>query len=492
MRLGLLALIIGVIAACAPQQQASVRLVGEAVFTATPHIIFVTPTPAPTMIPTLEITTPTFTPSPTPRPSATPDAAAQAASCEAQVVALYTAATELCLGKPEGFICNGGSAPQTEPSGPLANALANTGSTVEAALFSKLRTTPLNEGGLLYVRLGEGIRASALMIGEVELTNTTPPGFPAWKNFTVQTFPTASDCPNAGVSALILQGGYGQRASVVVNGVSLDVSGTVAIFTQENTTRFLSIEGLLRLIVNGTAYSLFAGEEVDVYYNGDWRSPQRADAGRPLTWELIQHLPVVLLDRPVLLPQPGYVETRGNVNMRAAPSDDARLLYQVPAGQVLDVLGQNEDGRWFHVRLGNGETGWMLAELLRQNLGEIVLTYEQTPIPPQRFGALGSSGRVTAAQGANLRRGPDTFFDTLMTLPAGTQLELVARSPYSPWVRVRASGAEGWLSLITLETRSVIAFLPVDYSAPLPPRPTATPVFQFGGGHAYPNPLGGQ
>ncbi len=492
MRLGLLTLVIGVTAACAPQQQASVRLVGEAAITDTPNVIFVTPTPAPTTIPTLEITTPTFTPSPTPRPSDTPDAAVLLSSCEAQLTALYTAATELCLGKPEGFVCNGGSAPQTEPSGPLANALSAAGATVEAALFNQLRTSALTEGGLLYMRLGEGIRASALMIGAVELTNTTPPGFPAWKNFTVQTFPTASDCPNAALSALILQGGYGQRASVVVNGVSLDVSGTVAIFTQENVTRFLSLEGLLRLIVNGTAYSLYAGEEVDVAYNGDWRSPQRAEAGRPLTWALIEHLPVVLLDRPVLLPQPGYVETRGNVNMRAAPREDAPLLYVVPAGQVLDVLGQSPDERWFHVRLGNGETGWMLAELLRQNLGEIALTYEQTPIPPQRFGALGSSARVTASQGANLRRGPDTFFDTLMTLPAGTPLELVARSPYSPWVRVRANGAEGWLSLITLETRSVIAFLPVDFNAPLPPRPTATPVFQFGGGHAYPNPLGGQ
>ncbi len=484
--------IVMVTAACAPVQQASVRLVSEAAFTATPHVIFVTPTPAPTTIPTLEITTPTATPSPTPRPSATPDAAAAAAACAAQLTALYTNAAELCLGKPEGYLCNGGSAPRTVPDGPLANALATTGATVEAALFDQLRTAPLAQGGILYVRLGEGIRASALMIGEVELTDTTPPGFPPWKNFTVQTLPALSDCPQAAVSAFILQGGYGQRASVVVNGVSLDVSGTVVVFTQEDVTRFLAVEGLLRLIVNGTAYSLYAGEEVDVHYSGSWSRPERADTNRPLTWELIEHLPVVLLDRPVLLPQPGYVETIGNVNMRAAPREDALLLYQVPAGQVLDVLGQSSSGEWYHVRLGNGETGWMLARLLRQNLGEVVRVYDQTPVPPQRFGALGSSGRVTAVQGANLRRGPDTFFDTLLTLPAGTPLELLARSPYSPWVRVRANNVEGWLSLITLETRSVIAFLPIDYSAPLPPRPTATPIFQFGGGHAYPNPLGGQ
>ena len=158
----------------------------------------------------------------------------------------------------------------------------------------------------------------------------------------------------------------------------------------------------------------------------------------------------------------------------------------------MDVLGQNPDTTWFHVRLGNGETGWMRADLLNRKLGTINLTYEATPLPPQRFGRQGNSAIVVAAQGGNLRQGPDTYFNTLTTLTVGTEVELMARSSYSPWVKVRGAGAEGWVALITLETQSVIGFLPVDYNAPLPPQPTSTPIFQFGGGHAYPNPQGGQ
>jgi hypothetical protein len=105
---------------------------------------------------------------------------------------------------------------------------------------------------------------------------------------------------------------------------------------------------------------------------------------------------------------------------------------------------------------------------------------------------LGKIGTIKVAQGGNLRRAPDVSFPVLQTLPEGTVVTLLSRSPYSPWVKVDAAGTIGWLALITLETRVAIPFLPVDYQAPLPPQPTPTPQFSFGGGHAYPDPSGGQ
>lgn len=493
-RVTTMTILIGLLAtACAPRQQASVQLVGDSALTETPNVIFVTPTQAPTMIPTYEIITPSATPTLTPIPTSTPDQTQLQAQCDSDLTAVYTTASEMCLDKPDGYVCNGGAAPAVEPTGPIANALGNPGSTVEAALLDVVHTPALSRGGLAYVRLGEGIQISALLVGDVELRNTTPAGFPKWKNFTVRTTATTSNCGAAPTSAFVVQGEYGQRASVVINGVSVDLNGTVVIITEGDTTRFISLEGLLRLIVNGTAYSLYAGQEIDVLYPADnLNSPLQAQEASPLTWSLIEHLPVVLLDRPVLLPQPGYVETAGNVNMRAEPRENSQLIYQVPSGQVLDVLGQSSDLDWYHIRLGNGETGWMRADLLNGRLGTISLSYDVTPLPPQRFGALGSRAVISAAQGGNLRQGPDTYFNTITTLPTGTEIELIARSAYSPWVKVRGGGSEGWLALITLETQSVIAFLTVDYDAPLPPRPTSTPVFQFGGGHAYPNPNGGQ
>ena len=70
-------------------------------------------------------------------------------------------------------------------------------------------------------------------------------------------------------------------------------------------------------------------------------------------------------------------------------------------------------------------------------------------------------------------------------------MKLLARSPYSPWVKVQADDDIGWMALFTLETEAVISSLPVDYDVPLPPRATSTPSFSYGGGHAHPDPEGG-
>jgi hypothetical protein len=127
----------------------------------------------------------------------------------------------------------------------------------------------------------------------------------------------------------------------------------------------------------------------------------------------------------------------------------------------------------------------MYAQLLRQNLGSIQAIYDATPIPPQRYGALGQIATVIAPAGLNLRQAPDVSFGLVVTIPAGTQVNLLARSPYSPWVKVEAGGIIGWAALITLETQSVIEALPIDYDVPPPPEPTRVPG-SFG--NAFPDP----
>jgi uncharacterized protein YgiM (DUF1202 family) len=486
--------------ACAPQQQAGVQLIadnpiGQA--SATPNVIFITPTTAPTTIPTLELITPSATYTQTPTATHTPDASLLQQQCDATLNALYSTASELCLGKPDGYFCNGGSAPQAEPSGAIANSLGVAGAVVEADVVTAVNPTPLlagNSGGIVYLHLGGEVTLNALLIGDVALRDNTPDGFPNWKNFVVTTTQHTQICPTVPMSTFVVQGDYGVPSNMVINGTSVDLNGTLVLQTSQQMTHFIALEGVVRLTINGMVYSLFAGQQLDVTYPlDDFRAPVGVQGNpQPLTWAFIQNLPIVLMDRPVLLPQPGYVETTVNTNMRTAPDESAQLMYQVPPGQVLDVLGKNSDSTWYHVRLGNAETGWMRADLLKSSMGNINVVYDATPIPPQRFGKLGTGAFVIAAQGGNLRQAPDTYFTTLTTLKQGTEVELVARSPYSPWVKVRANGLEGWLALIVLETQSVISFLPIDYGAPLPPRPTSTPEFQYGGGHAYPDPQGGQ
>ena len=129
-----------------------------------------------------------------------------------------------------------------------------------------------------------------------------------------------------------------------------------------------------------------------------------------LEYDLIKHLPVELFDRALPIPQPGFAQTQGGVNMRAAPDINSRLLFQVPAGETMGVLGISSDRQWLHIRFGNGETGWMSAELLVRNLGEIAQVYDVTPVPPQRLGAHANHASVNVAAGGNLREAPDTAF----------------------------------------------------------------------------------
>ncbi len=487
------ALLIALAAACAPSEEApqSIEIADQP---PPANVLYVTPTPMPTLVPTavrIAAAIPTAS-------SAAPTASPGAEVCNAELERLYAHASDLCLTGPTGYFCNGGLAPKAEPQGAAANALSAPGGLVEAAKIDSLQTAPITirGGGLVWLRLEENILMDALLIGDIRISSIVPAesDFAKWQSFTVESRTVASACariPETG--ALVAQGLYGQSSRVAINGVSVEINGTMVVMTQANMTKFIAIEGQLRLISYGQPVTLNVGQQLNVSYPaGDWTTP----AGLPgepilLEYELVSDLPIVLFDRPIVIPQPGFVQTQGRVNMRAAPDIDSRLLFQVPAGETMSVLGISANREWLHIRLGNGETGWMSAELLAQNLGGIQQVYDLTPPPPQRYGALASHASVNVSQGGNLRAAPDIAFRVKRTIPFGEKLELLARSPYSPWVKVDAGGDIGWMALFTLQTEAVISSLPIDYQAPLPPRPTSTPSFSYGGGHAYPNPSGG-
>jgi uncharacterized protein YgiM (DUF1202 family) len=194
---------------------------------------------------------------------------------------------------------------------------------------------------------------------------------------------------------------------------------------------------------------------------------------------------VLLFDLPIFVPQGGFATTQGQVNMRTAPNLDAAVIIQVAGGERMTVLGRNPAGDWYHVRLGNGQTGWMFAELLTGNLNEVEDVYLETPQPLQRMGELGQKARVIAPNGVTMRLAPDLSFAPVGTLNFQQEVTLVARSPYSPWVKVDLNGLIGWVALITLETAAIIEALPVDYNVPPPPEPTRIPG-SFG--NAFPDP----
>lgn len=422
-------------------------------------------------------------------------AAQDTATCAPTVEAIWTTASDVCIAGPVGYACNGGAAPQVEPAGPVSNALAAVGALVEVGVMDSIRTQAVSEvtgAGIVWMRHSAPIQFTGLLVGDVIVRDATPPDFPAWQSMIVQTGTEISSCPVVPRSSFVAQTPFNQPTNIAINGVSLTLNGTVLVQTVGNQTVFAMLSGIATVFAVGQEEVLRPGQEILVDYSaGDFTFPIAPPSPPlPLDQALASHFPVALLDRPIILPQPGYVQTDGAVNLRVAPNTDAGVIVQVPAGQVLSVLGRNAGGDWYHVRLDSGETGWMFASLLVQNVGNIQAIYDATPLPPQRYGELGRTATVLAPAGVNMRQAPDVMFGLVMTIPDGAVVNLLARSPYSPWVKVDFNGIVGWLALISLQTQAVIEALPVDYDVPPPPEPTRVPG-SFGNAFPDPNRPGG-
>jgi hypothetical protein len=487
------------LAACSPEEPASVIEVDAgSIPSVTPRIIYVTPTPQPSPIVTVSLPTSTIAPSATIAPSDTPDFSAAQAQCSNILTSLYTQASEACLGQPIGYFCNGGLSPNAQPEGVVSNSLAPLGALVEISFVDSVSTAPLlsnNSGGLMWVRMADNLEITALLLGDVQLRDVTPTegNFPDWQTLEAITRDNNSTCSTIPHSSFVLQGPWGRATRLAINGVSIELAGTLAVQTIGTETAFFGLEGQARFTIFGENRQIFAGEQLNIpYASGDFTRPSAIpEDGVPLSYERIQNLPVALFDRPILLPQSGHAFTDGNVNLRAEPSENARKLEEVPDNQLVSILAMNTARTWYHVRLPNGDTGWMRSDLVIGDIGTITVTYDTTPQPPQRYGDAAQLAIVISPTGANLRMAPDVQFQLIRVVPEGTEVEILARSPYSNFVKVDTGIDIGWVALVTIETNTVIQFLPIDYDVPLPPNPTATPSFNFGGGHAYPDPRTG-
>jgi uncharacterized protein YraI len=402
---------------------------------------------------------------------------AQDVSCRPMLEALWTLSAQACVAQPDGYICNGGSAPQVEPVA-AGYALTNVGGLVDVASIESIHTPPItletNAAGVLWARVPAPVHFTALLIGDVSVRDVTPEGFDTWQSIVVQTAPnaqTCSDVPNNVFIAQVIQDNTTTR--VVINGVSIDLLGAMAVYTTPDATVFASLYGGLRILAAGTTTVFWAGQQISVpYSDGNYTAPTSAPFGAALLDEAaLMNLPLALLDRPIIMPQSGVVSTQGQVNLRAAPSTDAALLAEVPPGVILSVLGSNPAGDWYHVQTTFGLSGWMFAELLTQNVGTITAVYENTPSAPARPSIPNLTGTVNA----------------IGLVPFGATVNLVARSPYSPWIRVDYNGVTGWVALITLDTNAYIDALPIDYDVPPPPEPTRIP---GSWGNAFPDPNG--
>ena len=420
----------------------------------------------------------------------------QGATCEATLEGLWALATDACATGPVGYVCNGGSSPQVRPEGHVANALASVGALVETQQVTAVQTLPIitevTGGGVLWLRLSDPYYATVLLVGEAVVFNLSAEASSAWGNLLLQTGVDRPDCSTTPHNTVVLQSQPNIRSILTVNGVIVELVGTVAVRTLDTNTVFVALAGQSSLTVLGQELPLWVGQQITVGYQaGNFAQPLGViQTTAPLSPTLIENLPTGLLDQPIWLPQPGYLTTEGLVNLRAAPSTDSALVGQIPSGEVLTILGANPERTWFHVGMVNGFSGWVFGEVVKQFTGEIAQAYFETPTPPQRYGTYNSAAVVRAPSGLNLRANPSVVFPIVDILHNGEQVNMVARSPYSPWVKVTEDdGASGWVALVGLDTRSNVNALPVDNTVPVPETIVIEPTRAAGSfGNAFPDP----
>lgn len=136
------------------------------------------------------------------------------------------------------------------------------------------------------------------------------------------------------------------------------------------------------------------------------------------------------------------VFTPFRVNVRSMPTIDGAILDILSAGTTVNAIGRNAGNNWLQVEYGS-TTGWVAVW--------VVMASEATSALP-----VTDSSAAVAVVGFDLygrgvydlvmRAGPGLNYGTLATIPAGTEVLLLARTADSDWLKATYQGTEGWLA----------------------------------------------
>ncbi len=130
------------------------------------------------------------------------------------------------------------------------------------------------------------------------------------------------------------------------------------------------------------------------------------------------------------------------LNLRAAPSLDADVVAVAPFNATLVAVGRNAGNNWVQVRHGDA-TGWVAAWIvpISDNPLSLPVTSESTEF------AKTWDSKIVGQPFINLtiRGKPGSIYAATGTLPAGTEVELLARTEDSAWIKIKYNNAEGWV-----------------------------------------------
>lgn len=130
--------------------------------------------------------------------------------------------------------------------------------------------------------------------------------------------------------------------------------------------------------------------------------------------------------------------TGGWLRLRSQPAYDSQTVASYYTGTKVEVLGAS--GEWYHVRLSDGNTGYMHRDyLVSATPGGSIQAENELPA------AEGIPATVVSSNGngVRLRTGPGTQYRMLELLPVGSPVTVLESGIY--WSKVSVSGHTGYL-----------------------------------------------
>jgi uncharacterized protein YgiM (DUF1202 family) len=148
---------------------------------------------------------------------------------------------------------------------------------------------------------------------------------------------------------------------------------------------------------------------------------------------------------------PSATVNTGELNVRGGPGPGYPVITKVFDGDAILLLGRNTNSSWAYMTAPDGKKGWVSTFYIISNVPISSLPVLADFIP---------TGLITTGN-ANLRDAPSLTSNVISVLPLGTFVGVLGRTADNAWVKVSASGVEGWVGSATLSINVPFSSLPV-------------------------------